>query len=243
MSRSFGSWELEVDWKLEGLAVKRKGRDPRKEAAPSMPLSLSLEVVPQRYLHAPWPAQHCAVGAKRGGVLEAHVQRAGVEVWRVGQIEDLQPDRQFVSLGIEHVEGLGEGHVHRPIGITTQNVALTAFSHRRKPEALDRLVRIRKEVRVGLARAFVGDTVCGVGRRARPVLQTEVEFRSGGAQVALPCKFQLVGQVRPLIALAGRPVLKRTTLETCQPPMSWSTKPDTSEPKRRPRPNGSSQET
>ena len=45
----------------------------------------------------------------------------------------------------------------------------------------------------------------------------------GGAQVTLPCKFQFVGHVRPLMALAGSPVLKRTTLETCQPPIRWLT--------------------
>src|SRR5688572_10473371 len=62
----------------------------------------------------------------------------------------------------------------------------------------------------------------------------------GGAQVALLCRFQLVGHVRPLMALAGSPVLKRTTLETCQPPISWLTKPEVLAPQRRPRPNGSS---
>ena len=38
------------------------------------------EVVAQRYLHAPWPAQHPVVLAEGGGVLEVQIQEGGVEV-------------------------------------------------------------------------------------------------------------------------------------------------------------------
>ena len=141
---------------------------------------------------------------------------------------------------IPHVEGLAEGQIHRPITITTQDIALTALSHRRKTEALSGLVRIGKDVRIGFARVFVGDPVCSPGCRAWPMLQAEVEPVLGGAQVALPCRFQLVGHVRPLTALAGNPVLKRITLETCHPPISALTKPDEPAPQRRPCPKGSS---
>src|SRR5262245_10343597 len=74
-----------------------------------------------------------------------------------------------------------------------------------------------------------------------PFSRLKLSPSRGGAHVALPCRFQLVGHVRPLMALAGNPVLKRSTLETVQSPISALTTPDAPEPHRRLRPKGSSQ--
>src|SRR5215813_11484899 len=47
-----------------------------------------------------------------------------------------------------------------------------------------------------------------------------------GAQVALPCKSQLVGHVRPLTTFAGGPLFTCAIPESCHPPIMWSSQLD-----------------
>ena len=108
-----------------------------------------------------------------------------------------------MTLGVRHVEGLGEGKIHRRITIATQDIAFTAFSHRREAEALSGLVRIGEDVWIGLVRALVEGVLRGVGSRARAVVQAKVEFRSGrsAGRVALQVP---VGRPRAAIDRIGR---------------------------------------
>jgi len=48
-----------------------------------------------------------------------------------------------------------------------------------------------------------------------------------------------VGQVRPLMKLAGTPLLMWMIPESCQPPMIWLAHPETPLPRALPRPKGS----
>jgi hypothetical protein len=59
--------------RLRGAKRRANDRGSPKEKPPAVrpraEVSRRSEVVPQRYLHAPWPAQHRAVLAERCGVL------------------------------------------------------------------------------------------------------------------------------------------------------------------------------
>src|SRR4029450_2884254 len=62
---------------------------------------------------------------------------------------------------------------------TTQDIALTDFSHRRKAEAFSSLVRIGEDVWIGCTRTFVQGSVRGPCGRAWAVLHAKVGYRSG----------------------------------------------------------------
>ena len=135
---------------------------------PSVPLTITLYLilmegrpVEEAMRQLTWRFGHIRAG--KTGVLDAFFEAY------------LEANRKAMSLGIRHVEGLVEGEINRPVTIAPQHVALAAFSHRREAEALNSFVWIGEDVRIGLGCAFIAGAVRGVGRRARAVLEAEVE--------------------------------------------------------------------
>src|SRR5262249_47829571 len=144
---------------LRGLRVKKKEWDESHSFQVIRPNELDLELIPQPHLHNSCVRKRAGVLAKRPWSIQGRGDARGIEADRVGHVEHLPSQLQFVALFPWHWEGLSKPHVEVHKAAAAKEVACTNAAWQSILEGKNRLGRIGEDIRSALLIGRAGENV------------------------------------------------------------------------------------